>query len=104
MAMKVFVFTTMITISLAAVWPCGAAEMDCSRRGDDRPMWGEMKKPGMTQGDVRRNEERWEKKMQMLAKANGGGPMPLPTAQQPVVKVECAASQPQQRHARYRAP
>lgn len=43
----------------------------------DEPMSGEMKKPGMKKGDVKKHEEKWDRKMKnMLEKEEKTMPKP----------------------------
>jgi hypothetical protein len=52
---------------LVSLFSASAAEVQKSESTKmDEPMAGEMKKKGMKQGEVKKNEEKWDRKMKEM--------------------------------------
>jgi len=59
---SVCILGTVIGLTLGVGTLAGTGDKNKSMKMDE-PMSGEMKKPGMKKGDVKKHEEKWNRKM-----------------------------------------
>jgi hypothetical protein len=52
--------------ALMCTFSASAAVANSESRNRDEPMAGEMKKKGMKQGEVKKHEEKWDRKMKEM--------------------------------------